>query len=161
MSIQFPQTGNPPHANKAPQTRGGLIIEPKAQLLPPDTYTPSTVRFGARIHDAAKAGNVNDLHDFLSEGDNVNAVDGKGRTALHRAAKHRYTRAVDLLLKNDADVNICDNKGQTALHKAAKSLSRESCRALVQAGANADAVDNDGRTPRQIGNQLDWAQLSS
>lgn len=59
---------------------------------------------------------IEGFEKLLAKLDNVNAVDGDGRTLLMHALLNGFFPAVDILLSHpDIDINILDNKGQNAL----------------------------------------------
>ena len=63
---------------------------------------------------------------------NIDAVDARGRTALHIAAADNNKELVDALIGAGADPTIRDNKGKTALQLAIK----EGCRNAVKPDDN-------------------------
>ena len=60
---------------------------------------------------------------LLTQGIDVNAVDGSGKTALMTAVQSGSDKVVGLLLSHKADPKLRDNSGKTALHHAAKEGS--------------------------------------
>ncbi|KAF7178098.1 hypothetical protein CNMCM7691_006756 [Aspergillus felis] len=99
------------------------------------------------LHDAAEFGYPNFALTFIEHGDDINAVDAKGRTPLHVAVQAEQEQMVRLLLQRGADVNIKDNDGLTPLHFAVVLRSVTLARLLVQAGANPRAENSYGHTP--------------
>jgi ankyrin repeat protein len=55
---------------------------------------------------------------LLEHGADVNAIGGKGRTALHYAAAAGHREVVELLLAHNADVTLRDDAGLSARHLA-------------------------------------------
>lgn len=56
---------------------------------------------------------------MIKNGAEVDAVDKKGETPLHKAPSHHETKAMEVLLQNGANVNAVNNDGKTALHASA------------------------------------------
>jgi cytohesin len=80
-----------------------VVLTARAQTEPPKAKTnaPQT------LHQAAAAGDKEQVQKLLAQGDDINAQDGGrgGRTALHYAAQAGHREMVELLLANGADVN--------------------------------------------------------
>jgi len=79
-------------------------------------------------------------------GDNVNAKDANGCTALIRASWDGDTEIVAMLLAKGADVNAKDAKGSTALMKASLNGHTKVVSMLLEKGADVNAKDNNGST---------------
>ncbi|CAG8296657.1 unnamed protein product, partial [Penicillium salamii] len=72
------------------------------------------------IRDAATNADPGALRTQLRRGENVDAVDHQGRTALHLAAAHGNLLAVkSLLCQNTIDPGALDQRNRTPLHAAA------------------------------------------
>jgi ankyrin repeat protein len=80
------------------------------------------------------------------------AVDGRGRTLLHIAAKKGFVETVDFLKEIDAiDVNALDEAGFSALHYAAEYNHVGTIRALLSIpGANRGLPDARGDLPIHV-----------
>jgi len=80
------------------------------------------------LHDAALAGNVNEIERLIEEKGTefekqkfIHAKNENGQTALHFAVKHGHLDVVELLLiKHKANSHIVDNHKRTPLHLAAE-----------------------------------------
>jgi ankyrin repeat protein len=108
------------------------------------------------LHDAAEFLYPNFAITFIEYGDDINAVDAKGRTPLHAALQARHEdkelqeqqeEVVRLLIQRGADVNIKDKDGLTPLHLAVLLRSETLAYLLMEAGANFRAEDAHGQTP--------------
>lgn len=70
--------------------------------------------------DKVKNKDVSAVETLLSKGENINAANEQGNTALHYAVATGNVQMVELLLAHDADMNIKNNKGWTPLGIAEK-----------------------------------------
>jgi hypothetical protein len=93
---------------------------------------------------------------LLAQGADIEAVDSKGKTALHFAARKQHDAAVKLLLSKDAVIDIADIKGNTPLLTAAAGGSlpvvktSETVQALLGAGADKSLTNKNGKTALDI-----------
>jgi ankyrin repeat protein len=90
------------------------------------------------LHAVAKYGDEAALMVLLEQGANVNAVDSKGNTALHMAAKGREKnreKIVQILLEYRADTGVRRDDGRTPLIIAVQKGVSEVIRALLEANA--------------------------
>ena len=98
-----------------------------------------------------RGGNLAEVQRLLGLGADVNFQDGKGKTALHRAAKSGFVDVVKLLLKNGAKTDIGDHNQETCLFDAvnstikAKQNKAAAIRLLLDAGADPDHENRRGR----------------
>jgi cytochrome c len=130
----------------------------------------------ARLHDAAKSGDIAALNEAIDAGDDVNAKEAN-LTPIYIATQGGHIEAVQLLLKAGADPNQLAGFGYpiaaaittgradiievllkgganpnierqsiTALHKAAESGCFECVVLLVNAGANVNARTSERTT---------------
>jgi ankyrin repeat protein len=108
------------------------------------------------LHDAAsKRGGTAEVEKLISEGENVNAKDKKGMTALHESCFLGHIETVKLLIQKGADVNARNNKGETPLHFAAEGGMPEIAKMLLDAGADVNAKTKEGKTPIDyVNNQI-------
>ena len=103
------------------------------------------------LHRAAKAGDIDGLKAALAAGADVNARDGKGRTALMHAANKGYPLMVPLLLAAegaDADIRAAD--GATALFMAVVHGHGEVAEQLLKTGADIFIKGPKSKTPMDI-----------
>lgn len=91
-----------------------------------------------------------------NRGAKVNAMNDRGSTPLHKAAKGEFgeisAKIIEYLISKGADINAKDNKGITPLHEAAKSEFKEILviKTLINCGADINAQDSKGQTPLDI-----------
>jgi ankyrin repeat protein len=95
---------------------------------------------------AAKSGDVSLTHTALLRGDDPDAIDEDGHTALMRAAQYDHPEVMRLLLNGHATANRTDHEGKTALFWAAEQGDPLSIDVLIKGGANVDK-DAKGVTP--------------
>jgi ankyrin repeat protein len=98
------------------------------------------------LHAVAKYGDEAALLTLLEKGANVNAVDSKGNTPLHMAAKGRKRdreKIVQTLLQWHADTTMRREDGRTALIIAVQKKHIEVVRVLVLAAAKAELGTKD------------------
>ena len=95
---------------------------------------------------AASAGDIDGLNGALAAGADVNARDGRGRTALMHAADKGYVPLVERLLSAKADPNLRGADGATALFVAAVHGHTEVVALLMEAGADVSIRGPKGMT---------------
>ncbi|KAL5394219.1 hypothetical protein PMIN06_009108 [Paraphaeosphaeria minitans] len=86
---------------------------------------------------------------------NINAVEGKEKTALHLAVAHGRDDIVELLIHYGANVKARSDGKWTALHNACQQGSVKVVRMLLGAGAEINARLLNGMTPLHIAAQND------
>jgi ankyrin repeat protein/Mg2+ and Co2+ transporter CorA len=86
---------------------------------------------------------------------NINAVEGKEKTALHLAVAHGRDDIVELLIRYGANVKARSDGKWTALHNACQQGSVKMVRMLLGAGADINARLLNGMTPLHIAAQND------
>jgi ankyrin repeat protein len=106
----------------------------------------------AQLHDAAERGDATEVRALLARGADVNAADGDGLTALHRAAEGSHTAVADVLIAAGSAIDPKTRIGDyTPLHMAARSGHGEIVRLLLAAGADPNAVTTtSGVTPLHL-----------
>ncbi|MGB3694161.1 MAG: ankyrin repeat domain-containing protein [Spirulinaceae cyanobacterium] len=106
----------------------------------------STLQPEKNFIDAAEAGKIETVSEYLKKGGNpnerINSI-----TALHYAAVKGNYEIVALLIENGADVNARSNESSTPLHWAMQSRNPETITLLIEKGADFEAVDQRGTTP--------------
>ncbi|HTY93314.1 MAG TPA: ankyrin repeat domain-containing protein, partial [Steroidobacteraceae bacterium] len=95
---------------------------------------------------AAKADQRETVAQLIERGENVNAAEADGTTALHWAAYHDDLPLIRRLLQAGAKVNVVNDYGSTPLSEAAERADPESLRLLLAAGADVESPNADGQT---------------
>jgi ankyrin repeat protein len=99
------------------------------------------------LGNAARAGDAATVRRRLAAGDNVNARDAFGMTALHWSCYGGRQSIAELLIAAGADVRARDASQETPLHYAATRATTDLADLLLAHGADADARDAAGQTP--------------
>jgi ankyrin repeat protein len=105
---------------------------------------------GTALNAALAKGELDIAQTLLDNGANVNAVDIKGNSSLHRAAEAGHRAVVELLLKYKADVTRAGIEHRTPLHVAAQAAELNICQLLLEHGADVASKTRDGETPLHV-----------
>jgi ankyrin repeat protein len=97
------------------------------------------------LTNAAEHDKLDVIQSALSEGIDINRLDGQGWTALGAAAEFGSAETVQFLLDHGANVNRKNAKGETALFQAGRCGSLETANILVERGVDINATDFCGR----------------
>lgn len=93
------------------------------------------------LHLAAARGQADEVARLVADGAEVDAVTGKGRTALFEAAKRGHVPVVTLLLEHGARLDVVDKVGKTPLMESTQYGHEEVVRLLVARGAALDLTE--------------------
>jgi len=103
---------------------------------------------GSRVADAAMGGDRAAVRALLTSGDDVNAAQGDGMTALHWAARHGDVDLVRMLLAAGANVRATTRLASyTPLLMASEAGSAGAIDALLAAGADPKGTTASGVSP--------------
>ncbi len=102
------------------------------------------------LHNAAMAGDIEMLKAAITAGVDVNARDGRSRTALMYVVDNGYVLLVSQLLEAQADVDMRAADGATALFMAAANGHTEIIELLMKAGAEVSIRGPKGATPTDV-----------
>jgi len=86
--------------------------------------------FKSTIHQAADAGDVIKVKDFINEGVDVN-TNMHGCTPLHCAARYGHKEVAELLIEKGADINTKDTRGRTPIDLAINKGQIDMAKLLV------------------------------
>ena len=132
---------------------GSVVALGAAALI---AATPSD----APIADAAQRGDVQAVRSLLRQGEDPNAAQADGMTALHWAALNGEIEIAEVLLYAGATAKAGTRLGNyTPLHLASRGGHAAVARAVLEAGADADAVTTTGVTPLHFAAQADAAEV--
>ncbi|XP_040400262.1 ankyrin repeat domain-containing protein 42 isoform X6 [Cygnus olor] len=103
------------------------------------------------VHEAVKAGDVEQLASMIKSGAGINEVDLVHKfTPLHCAAHSGSLECLHWLLWHGADITQVTVRGWTAAHLAAIRGQDACMQALLINGANLEARDDRGCTPSHL-----------
>jgi ankyrin repeat protein len=105
----------------------------------------------SRVADAAMQADAAAVRSLLTAGEDVNAAQGDGMTALHWAARRGEPEMVRMLLAAGANVRATTRLGNyTPLLLASEAGHAAAIEALVKAGADTKATTTAGVTPLML-----------
>ncbi|KAJ5855203.1 hypothetical protein N7455_009151 [Penicillium solitum] len=114
----------------------------------PETKNETCTGNAEMIRDDANSKDPGALRMRLSWGEDVDAVDHQGRTALHLAAASGNLSAVKSLLdKKSIDCDVLDQRNGTPLHAAAMGGHLAVVDLLLRQNALVNCKDDSGNTP--------------
>jgi hypothetical protein len=116
----------------------------------------------AALHDAARAGDADEVKQLVAQGGDVNGRDENRETPLIEAALANQPSAAAALVEAGADIEARNDRGFTALHASAYSGSPRIAALLLDRGATIDARSMHNITPLHVAaeqNQLAVAEL--
>ena len=93
------------------------------------------------LHDAAEAGDTDEIIRLIKAGSDVNATNGFGMVPLTSATMLGHTETVRALIEQGADVDATGEMGMTPLAFATILGHTEIARILTEQGADVKAVD--------------------
>lgn len=102
--------------------------------------SPQEVAAYRGLHAAAQTGDVSTLRKLSSQGADLQATDGHGRTALHVATFARQREAIRVLAAAGADLNRRERDRYDAVTIAAVADDEDTLRTLIRLGASARQV---------------------
>ncbi|KAI6224408.1 hypothetical protein M3Y99_01397600 [Aphelenchoides fujianensis] len=138
MADQEPEQAGPPPGE------GDPAQNPEAQAQQQPRRAPDQ---NATFLRAARAGNLDQVLEFLHNGININTSNSNGLNALHLASKEGHNEVVRELIRRGADVDAATRKGNTALHIASLAGQDIIVTIPVENGANVNAQSLNGFTP--------------
>ncbi len=98
------------------------------------------------LHDAAAAGDVDQIKQYVEKKADLNALDAFGYTPLKRAQESFQVEAVKALLEGGANPNTKDSSGSTTLIMACVSGQKEIVDLLLAAKADTELKNRPGWT---------------
>ena len=111
------------------------------------------------VADAAQQGDIEAVRTLLQRGEDPNAAQADGLTALHWAALNDELGIAEIVLYAGATVGpVTRVGGYTPLHLASRSGHGAVVRALLEAGADANAYTTTGVSSLHFAAQADAAE---
>ena len=97
------------------------------------------------VADAAMRGEVDHVRELLRSGEDVNAAQGDGMTALHWAAESGNAELASMVIYAGANVSAVTRLGDyTPLHIASRSGRHTVVAVLLDGGAVVNSIKNTG-----------------
>lgn len=116
-----------------------------------------------QIHEAAKRGDIQAVHELLQNGVKINEADDEyGATALHWSAVKGQRDVAEYLIERGANITKKNRDGDTALHLAVAYGRKNLVKLFLAKGVKIDERRRDGATSLYIAvgrNQKDIAEL--
>ena len=103
------------------------------------------------VQDLILAGKYDEVKDSLQFQRDIDAVDEKGNTVLHAAAKVNNEELVRLFISMGASTELKNNESDTALHVAVKNDSVAAAQILSAVDSDIFAMDAYGKTALELG----------
>jgi DNA repair exonuclease SbcCD ATPase subunit len=104
----------------------------------------------AKLLDAARQGESEEIKLLLEEGAGVNVKNENGWTPLHWATRNGHADAARVLLDKGAHMNAKNNCGSTPLHLASHLGRVEVAYVLLDRGADLNTKNDSGKTPLDV-----------
>lgn len=120
---------------------------------------PALEEFATKLFDLARAGQTEQLVNYVDAGVPVNLTNEKGDTLLMLAAYHGHAGTVQALAERGADIERPNDRGQRPLAGAVFKKEPEVVRVLLDAGADPEAGEPSAAdTARMFGHAefLTW-----
>ena len=126
----------------------------------PDTETAKEPEKRANsLHEAAAAGDIEQVKKLISEGANIDAKNKQGRTPLHIAAANGRMEVAGLLIEKGANINAKHNSGGTPLHLAVNGGHKEMVELLITKGADINVKNRGGNAPLNNAMQRGYTEI--
>lgn len=108
------------------------------------------------LHYAVILGDIEGVQSLISQGDDINALDNRGRSPLVYAIKKGHDNIARHLLDSGASYEIPDKKRATALFHAVKHRRWELVDHLIDIGANINIRDTKNRSLISLLTEDNW-----
>ncbi|CAN5408813.1 ankyrin repeat domain-containing protein [soil metagenome] len=116
---------------------------------------PRIVELAHKIFDLARAGEADQIRDYIGTGVPVDLTDPDGNTLLMLASYNGQPSVVVTLLELGADANRYNFRGQTPLAGAIFKGEAEIVKALLAAGADPDLGQPTARAAAEMFGRTD------
>jgi Ankyrin repeats (3 copies) len=117
-------------------------------------------RRGRTLHDAAVAGDVNEVKAMLAKGADINEKNRMGGTPLQTAIMNHQKAIAELLIARGANVNVRDNNGQTPLSEAVKAGDKDIVELLIAKKADVNAAAGAGENALSLAKKTGHAEIA-
>ncbi len=113
------------------------------------------------LYDAVTRNDVRSVQTAILAGEDVNAPQEFGRTALHEAARSGHSQVMRLLLNSGAEIDARNPSGLTPLHLAAIWGHRGAAELLLANCADVEATNVDRSMPLHLAVAADHADVAA
>lgn len=147
-------------ASGPPRSPGGMTRCFLIVLLSSALSVLSEGSFAGVLHDAAKAGDLEQVQRLVVEGVDVNEGDKNGETPLIVASLEGQGEIANYLLQRGARIDATNASGLSALHAAAYGGHTDIARLLIAKGAAVnDSSNRFGVTPLHLAAEENHIQV--
>lgn len=117
-----------------------------------DTGSPSPIRqrHASDLLRAVARNNLKAVQQRAGDGDDINAKNSVGNTALHLAAEQGFDEIAAWLIDHGANVGAANRRGWTPLHYTARYDNPRIAALLIERGAEINARHIEGDTPLHV-----------
>ena len=102
------------------------------------------------VNEAIMRNDCRYVIDYFEAGGDINILDNKNETLLHKASRNEFYEMVDLLIKLGLDVNAVNKYGDSPLHIAVQFKNEEIVQKLIMEGASINKLNNKKMAPLHI-----------
>ena len=110
-------------------------------------YSENGNNDSGNILEAVMKNDCKYIINFLESDGDLNIIDEKKETLLHKASRNNHFEVVDILIKFGLDINAKNRYGDTPLHLAVQFRNAYVADKLVFEGADVNAKNKKHVTP--------------
>ncbi len=139
---------------------GVAVVLLGGTLIGVGIFASRFIRVVVSMHELARNGRVDSIEKLILRGEELDARDERGCTALHFAVVAKQREAVAVLVGNGADVNSHNKRGDTPLHMAVANRDHALVQYLIKKGADVETTNEGGTTLMHVAAQVGDVGLS-
>lgn len=142
------------HSSQGPGAPSGQSSatpsDAKQPLQTPGSPSDGAAAPNSELFRAIEDRDIRKAVGLAMQGIGISGRDGRGRTALHKAAFAGLHEVVEILLQQGADVDARDGDNNTPLHSASQEGHTAIAELLIRSGADVNARVISGWTPLHL-----------